>query len=223
MQLKSDNNNPSHTPSNGSSPYDDYRAPYIPKASNTIPDEYRTNNSNKFEESIKLNTGSRNVVFNFRSIILIGLVIIYIISMISCYSALSKNSDKIEARSPKVAEGYVKEVNSSKKQVTQDGGNIIITSTELVYTATYEFTVDGKKYRGEYDSLDKIELSSKINVVYMPENPADNHLQTAGESVTPHADTTSKKVFVLLIIGIVMAIVFYAIYRRTEILISGRW
>ncbi len=57
----------------------------------------------------------------------------------------------------------------------------------------------------------------------MPENPADNHLQTAGESVTPHADTTSKKMFVLLIIGIVMAIVFYAIYRRTEILISGRW
>ena len=142
--------------------------------------------------------------------------------MIHSYIKLAKNTKEFEAHDAQTTEGYVKEVTSGRKEVTQTSVSVTTTSTEKVYTATYLFTVDGKEYSGTYDSLDKIELNSKVTVVYMPDNPADNYRQSAAESVKPHADRTSKNMFVFVVVALIMAAICYAGYIRTAALIKFR-
>lgn len=236
MQLKNDNNdnnrnnnfnnnygnNNTYRPSHESfdHTYDDlYAKSHL---DDDDPYTYTTNKVNNFDRSVKIETSSRNVSFNARSIFLIGLIVIYAVVMIPLFFKTLKQASTPDENATLVTEGYVKEVTTSRKQVTQGGGGVTVTSTEKVFTATYEFEVEGKKYCGEYDSLNEIKANTKIDVVYKVSDPSENHRQSAEESVKPKADKKSRTWFVFVVAAAIYAFVLYVIYRRIQMGFTGK-
>ena len=233
MQLKNDNNtsyNAANNPPFNGAPDNSYNRfgssytpPSMPNRTTIDPDDdYRDNNVNVFERSMKVNAGSRNIVFNMRSLTIIAFLALYVIFLIFIYSQLHSSFGGSD-NSPKLAEGYVKTLDSSMQRVTSGGGGVTVVSTEKVYTATYQFEVDGKQYTGTYDSLDKIEINSKVSVIYDSSNPSDNHRQTAEESVKPKTSKKSAVWLAFFIIAAIGAVIFYGTYLRIRILLNFKF
>ena len=184
-------------------------------------DTYKQNNVNAFESNMKVNLGSRNVVFNIRSLTIIGFIAIYIFVLIYSYVKIKETVGDTEG--PQLAEGYVKTVDYSVQRVTQSGGGVSVTSNEKVYTATYQFEVDGVQYKGTYDSLDAIEPGTKISVVYDSKKPSDNHRQTAEESVKPQTNSKASIAGAMLIIALISGVGLYFTYLRLRVFLSVKF
>ena len=236
MQLKNDNdskntynNNFNNNNFNNNNSYNSMNQSFNPAFDNLSdqnnPDDdyYRVDRVNSFNRSHTIDTGSRNISFNARSVCLIIFIAAYAALIIPLFFKTLKQASIPDENATLVVEGTVKNVTTSKKEVTQSGGSVTVTSTEKVFTATYEFEVDGKKYGGEYDSLNEVKANTKIDVVYKVSNPSENHRQSAEESVKPKADKKSKLWFAFLIIAILSAGVFYAGYLRIRVMFTGKY
>ena len=181
--------------------YDDF-----PDLDNPDDDYYRVDRVNSYNHSHTIDTGSRNISFNAKSIFIIFFVALYAAFIIPIFHKTLKAASIPDENATLVVEGTVKNVTTSRKQVSQWDGRVI--STEKVFTATYEFKVDGKTYGGEYDSLNEVKANAKIDVVYKLSNPAENHRQTAEESVKPKMTKQSKLWFNFIIIALIPPLVF---------------
>ena len=92
-----------------------------------------------------------------------------------------------------------------------------------MYTATYQFEVDGVQYKGTYDSLDAIEPGTKISVVYDSKKPSDNHRQTAEESVKPQTNSKASIAGAMLIIALISGVGLYFTYLRLRVFLSVKF
>lgn len=223
MQLKKDNNDNSNN-SNYNYNNDIINPhPYRSPEASFEPEDFVNKKTDFFEDHHKISVGSRNIIFSIRSLVILAFIIVYVAIVIPLFNiTIKKNSTTVKDETL-TTEGYVKYVTCEKKSVTQNSGTVTVTSNEDVYTATYEFEVNGKRYSGEYESLDEIKPNTKIDVVYNTQNPSENHRRSASEAASLKVDNHSKNWFAFILAALLIAFIMFGSYLRIRCFITGRF
>ena len=221
MRLKNDSGYNSY-PDNNNNNIQPYSPSKIPNANDVSLDEYKKERKrDDFDDIHRIEIGSTRIKFNLHALTIWGFIIAYVISLFFMFSKTKSKMDDAIAAEPKTVEGFVKQLSKNKKKVeTSNDGKTSTWQEKPVCTATYNFTVDGVTYSGQFDSVDEVELSEKVVIVYDPHNPNTHHLQTAEEaSAKPRPDNYffSVYLFKFLCAAVVEAAIFLVVYLKIRV------